>query len=198
MPNYKSNKNIVDLAIDSPYLSTLVTALKAAKLTDVLSSEGTFTVFAPTDEAFVRLPRETLTFLLDPNNMEELVNILTYHVIQDEIFAQDLMSEQSVKTIQGQNFDIVSSPNDGVSINNTSNVITADLIATNGVVHIIDKVLMPSKQDTMPAANSSSGSSSYMTNYSQSQKLSKQPMRINPRRITFAAPRPQYKLPFRR
>merc|ERR1719506_1991215 len=144
--NSTATGNIVELAVATPDLSTLVTALKAAKLTGALSGKGPFTVFAPTNEAFAKLPSATLKRLLDPANIKELVDILTYHVIAGAaVFAKDLKPEQSVKTLEGLDVNITASSRDGVRINGNSKVTTADVAATNGVVHIIDTVLLPPK-----------------------------------------------------
>jgi hypothetical protein len=134
-------KNIVDLAIATPDLSTLVTALKAGKLVDTLSGTGPFTVFAPTNEAFAKLPAATLAHLLDPKNIKELDDVLTYHVIGGAaIYSKDLKPFQKVKTVEGNDLKIVSA---GRVIVNNATVTSADNAASNGVVHIIDSVLIP-------------------------------------------------------
>merc|ERR1712166_1212193 len=134
--------NIVQLAQSVPDLSTLVTALVDGKLTDALSGTGPFTVFAPTNEAFAEIPAATLARLLDPANIKELDALLEYHVIAGAaIFAKDLKPTQEVKTLEGDELKIV--VNAGrVTVNN--NTVTAtDNAASNGVVHIIDGVLLP-------------------------------------------------------
>jgi uncharacterized surface protein with fasciclin (FAS1) repeats len=137
-----SQKNIVDLAAGTPDLSTLVIALKAGKLTDALSGKGPFTVFAPTNEAFAKLPKSTLNALLDPQNIKKLDQILEYHVVAGAaVFKADIRNGETVKTLEGQNVKATISSN-GVFINHAK-VITADVHASNGVVHIIDAVLMP-------------------------------------------------------
>merc|ERR1712032_1385917 len=137
------SKNIVELAQGSSDLSTLVTALKAGNLVTALQGKGPFTVFAPANAAFAKLPKATLARLLEPKNKGKLVDILTYHVVAGAaVYSKDLKSTQSVKTLNGQNVVVKKSP-DGVTINGNSKVIAADIAATNGVVHVIDTVLIP-------------------------------------------------------
>merc|ERR1711865_830741 len=136
-------KNIVQLAQSVPDLSTLVTALVDGKLTDALSGTGPFTVFAPTNEAFAKIPAATLIRLLDPANIKELDALLEYHVIAGAaIFAKDLKPTQEVKTLEGEKLKIV--VNAGRVTVNKNTVTAADNAASNGVVHIIDGVLLPS------------------------------------------------------
>merc|ERR1712032_1647485 len=124
-------------------LSTLVTALKAGDLVAALQGNGPFTVFAPSNAAFAKLPKATLDSLLEPQNKDKLVDILTYHVVSGAaVFSKDLKATQNVKTLQGADV-LVTSSSAGVIINGDSKVIAADIAATNGVVHIIDTVLMP-------------------------------------------------------
>ena len=134
-------KTIVDLAVATPDLSTLVTALKAGGLVDTLSGAGPFTVFAPTNEAFAALPKATLTYLLDPHNVKKLVQVLTYHVAAGEVKAADLKDGEEIKTVEGMKVK-ASVSKAGVKINN-ANVKTADVLASNGVVHIVNAVLLP-------------------------------------------------------
>merc|ERR1712028_276075 len=135
-------KNIVQLAQSVPDLSTLVTALVDGKLTDALSGTGPFTVFAPTNEAFAKIPAATLTRLLDPANIKKLDALLEYHVIAGAaIFAKDLKPTQEVKTLEGDKLNIV--VNAGRVTVNKNTVTAADNAASNGVVHIIDGVLLP-------------------------------------------------------
>merc|ERR1711998_700973 len=134
--------NIVDTAISNPDLSTLVTALTAGKLTTALSGDGPFTVFAPTNEAFAALPKATLAHLLDPKNIKELHSVLEYHVISGAgIHAADLKPSQKAKTLEGEDLRIIKRSN-RIFVDN-SKVVTADVDATNGVVHVIDRVLIP-------------------------------------------------------
>merc|ERR1712151_177661 len=147
-PPKKPTKNIVELAQGTPDLSTLVTALKAGNLVTALQGTGPFTVFAPSNAAFAKLPRAELTRLLDPANVNELVKILTYHVVSGAaVYSKDLKATQDVKTLEGQDLSIKSS-DAGVIINGNSKVIGADIAATNGVVHMIDTLLMPQTPTT--------------------------------------------------
>merc|ERR1711935_810741 len=135
--------NIVELAAHSPDLSTLVTALKAGNLVTALSGAGPFTVFAPTNGAFAKLPKATLAYLLEPKNIKELQDVLKYHVIAGTaVYVKDLKKgNQYLTTLEGKQLRITKA---GSSVNvQNALVITADVIASNGVVHIIDKVLIP-------------------------------------------------------
>jgi uncharacterized surface protein with fasciclin (FAS1) repeats len=137
------SKNIVELAVATPDLSTLVTALKAGNLVGALSGKGPFTVFAPTNEAFAKLPKSTLDHLLDPKNIKELDAVLEYHVISGAaVHKADLKSDQKVKTLEGQDVDVRKTGSGAVFVNQAQ-VVTADVDASNGVVHIIDGVLLP-------------------------------------------------------
>merc|ERR1712195_125298 len=138
---------IVDLAVATPDLSTLVTALKAANLVSTLQGKGPFTVFAPTNEAFAKLPALYLKLLLDPKNVKTLQKLLTYHVVAGSVFSKDITNNQVVKTVEGETVTAHVSAA-GIKINN-STVVTADVAAQNGVVHVIDTVLMPSGMDTI-------------------------------------------------
>merc|ERR1719238_254213 len=134
--------DIVQLAAGTPDLSTLVAALKAGGLVSALETKGPFTVFAPTNEAFAKLPAATLASLLKPENKAKLDAILEYHVVSGAaVYAKDLHDGETVKTLEGQDVEAHVSA-DGVKIND-SNVIKADIGASNGVVHLIDTVLMP-------------------------------------------------------
>jgi uncharacterized surface protein with fasciclin (FAS1) repeats len=134
-------QTIVDLAVGNPDLSTLVTALTAGKLTDALSGTGPFTVFAPTNEAFAKVPASTLAHLLDPKNIKELDTILEYHVVSGAaVFSKDLKVFQMVKTLEGEEVKIVKA---GRVIVNKATVTSPDNAASNGVVHVIDGVLTP-------------------------------------------------------
>jgi uncharacterized surface protein with fasciclin (FAS1) repeats len=139
----KPTKNIVELAQSVPDLSTLVTAVVAGNLTGPLSGPGPFTVFAPTNEAFAKIPADTLKKLLEPKNIKELDAVLEYHVIAGAaVHAKDLKPFQEVKTLEGSDISIEASSK-GVEVNHYAHVTTADVDATNGVVHIIDAVLLP-------------------------------------------------------
>ncbi len=138
------NKDIVDNAVMANNVTTLVAAVKAAGLVDTLKSAGPFTVFAPTNDAFAKLPAGTVDTLLKPENKAMLTNILTYHVVAGRYTAADLMDGQMLKTVQGQTIKIMKK--DGKTwVNGTAMVQTADVISSNGVTFVIDTVLMPTK-----------------------------------------------------
>ena len=130
--------DIVDTAVKAGSFTTLVAAVKAAGLVDTLKSAGPFTVFAPTDDAFAKLPEGTVDSLL--KDIPKLKQILTYHVVSGKVMAADVMTMKSAKTVEGSEVKIDTS--NGVKIN-TSMVTTPDVVADNGVIHIIDTVLMP-------------------------------------------------------
>ena len=134
-------KDIVDTAAGAGSFNTLVAAVEAAGLVETLKGEGPFTVFAPTDEAFAALPAGTVEDLLKPENKDNLVAILTYHVVSGKVMASDVAGAQTMAaTVQGQELTIDGS--DGVKINGAT-VTSADVEASNGVIHVIDKVLLP-------------------------------------------------------
>ncbi|MTJ06476.1 fasciclin domain-containing protein [Anabaena sp. UHCC 0204] len=130
--------DIVDTAANAGSFNTLVTAVQAAGLVDTLKGPGPFTVFAPTDEAFAKLPAGTLDALL--NDIPKLKKILTYHVVSGKVLAADVVKLKSATTVQGSDVKIDAS--NGVKINNAK-VATPDVAADNGVIHVIDTVLMP-------------------------------------------------------
>jgi uncharacterized surface protein with fasciclin (FAS1) repeats len=134
------SKTIVELAAETPELSTLVTAVKAAGLVETLNQKGPFTVFAPTNDAFAALPDGVLEDLMKPENKEKLMSILTYHVVPGEVMSSDLSDGLKANTVEGQSitFDL----SDGVKVNDAS-VALADVRASNGVVHVIDQVILP-------------------------------------------------------
>lgn len=135
------SKDIVDTAAGSDQFSTLVAAVKAAGLVDTLKGDGPFTVFAPTDEAFAKLPEGTVEDLLKPENKEKLVAILTYHVVPGKIMSADIAGKKAaVKTVQGDTLDV--NATDGVKVDQ-ANVVKPDINASNGVIHVIDTVVMP-------------------------------------------------------
>ena len=136
-----TGKTIVSVAAGNKNFTTLVKALKAADLVDTLSAEGPYTVFAPTNAAFAKLPKATLAKLLKPENQEQLKKVLTYHVVPGAVTSKQLKSG-AVATVEGSNVT-VKIKGKKVMINN-ANVILADVKASNGVVHAIDTVLMPS------------------------------------------------------
>ncbi len=138
-----AGKTIVSIAAGNKNFTTLVTALKAADLVDTLSGEGPFTVFAPTNAAFAKIPKATLTNLLKPENKEQLKKVLTYHVVSGAVTSNLLKNGQKVATVEGGSLT-VKIKGKNVSINN-SKVILANVKASNGVIHAIDTVLMPGK-----------------------------------------------------
>lgn len=134
-------KDIVEVATENGSFNTLVTAVKAAGLVETLQGDGPFTVFAPTDEAFAKLPEGTVEMLLKPENKDKLVSILTYHVVAGKVMAADVVKVDSAATLQGQDV-AVKVDGDKVMINDAL-VVGADVKASNGVIHVIDTVLMP-------------------------------------------------------
>ncbi len=135
---------IVDVAVEAGSFNTLVAAVTAADLAETLSGEGPFTVFAPTDEAFAALPAGLVDALLLPENKDALVAVLTYHVLGAEVPSSDVATG-SVETLQGEEIELVAS-DDGVTVNG-ANVIAVDVEASNGVIHVIDAVLVPPSID---------------------------------------------------
>ncbi len=136
----ESKADIVDTAVKAGSFKTLAAALKAAGLVDTLKGKGPFTVFAPTDEAFAKLPAGTVESLLKPENKAKLSAILTYHVVPGSVMAADVVKLKSAKTVQGQS--VVIDATDGVKVNNAK-VVKADIQCGNGVIHVIDTVLVP-------------------------------------------------------
>ncbi len=134
------SKDIVDTAVSAGSFSTLVAAVQAAELVDTLKGDGPFTVFAPTDEAFAALPEGTVETLLKPENKEQLVAVLTYHVVPGKVMSSDLSDDMTAATVQGG--DITIDLDSGVMIND-ANVVQADIETSNGVIHVIDKVILP-------------------------------------------------------
>lgn len=134
--------DIVDTAVGAGQFNTLVAAVKAADLVDTLKGPGPFTVFAPTDEAFAKLPAGTIEDLLKPENKEKLVKILTYHVVAGDVRAEKVVTMPSADTVQGGAIKIESSDS-GVRVND-ANVVKTDIGCKNGVIHVIDTVLIPS------------------------------------------------------
>lgn len=136
--------NIVEVAAGNEDFTTLVAAVQAADLVDVLSSEGPYTVFAPTNEAFAKLPDGTVEMLLLPENKDKLVAILTYHVVAGDVSAAEVVELTEVTTLQGGTAAIIVTE-EGVTIDGAKVLIT-DLDASNGVVHVIDTVMMPASE----------------------------------------------------
>jgi uncharacterized surface protein with fasciclin (FAS1) repeats len=129
---------IVDIAVQAGSFKTLVQAVQAAGLVETLSGEGPFTVFAPTDEAFAQIPAETLQAVLA--DKEQLTAILTYHVVPGKLMAADVVRSTQLQTVQGQSITV--STEGGVRVDD-ANVVQTDIEADNGVIHVIDKVIMP-------------------------------------------------------
>lgn len=130
--------NIVETAVKNGNFKTLVAAVTAAELVDTLSGEGPFTVFAPSDEAFAKLPEGTVESLL--KDKEKLSAILTYHVVAGKHLAAEVSKKGSIKTVQGQ--DLTIKNGDGVTVDNAK-VVSADIVTDNGVIHVIDSVVLP-------------------------------------------------------
>lgn len=131
-------KNLVETAIEAGNFKTLIKAVQEAGLVDTLSSDGPFTIFAPTDDAFSKLPTGTIDNLL--KDKEKLTNILTYHVVPDKVMANEVANLNYAKTVNGKEVQIDTSK--GVKIDK-ANVVKSDIECTNGVIHIIDNVLLP-------------------------------------------------------
>lgn len=134
------SKDIVDTAVAAGSFGTLVAAVQAAGLVDTLKGEGPFTVFAPTDEAFAALPEGTVETLLKPENKDQLVAILTYHVVAGKVMSTDLSNGMMAATVQGGEVKIMTEG--GVKVND-ANVVQADIETSNGVIHVIDAVILP-------------------------------------------------------
>lgn len=134
-------KDIVDIAAGSNQFSTLVAAVKAADLVDVLKSDGPFTVFAPTDEAFAKIPKATLDNLLLPENKDKLIEILTYHVVPGKVLAKDVIKLVAAETVQGSK--VMVTTNHGMVMIDNATIVKTDIKANNGVIHVIDSVILP-------------------------------------------------------
>lgn len=138
--SHQPQHDIVDTAVAN-HFNTLATALTAADLVDTLKGPGPFTVFAPTDAAFAKLPEGTLDTLLKPENKGQLVSILTYHVVSGKVMAADVVKLSEAKTVNGQSVTITVA--DGTVMVNNATVTQTDVEASNGVIHVIDTVLLP-------------------------------------------------------
>ena len=136
-----SSRNIVDTAVAAGSFKTLAAALQAAGLVNTLKGKGPFTVFAPTDEAFAKLPPGTVEDLLKPENKEKLVAILTYHVVPGKVLAAQVTKMNSAKTVNGQSIAI--SVNEGTVMVDNAKVVKTDILCSNGVIHVIDSVVLP-------------------------------------------------------
>ncbi len=137
----EAKADIVDTAVAAGSFKTLAAALKAADLVDTLKGAGPFTVFAPTDEAFAKLPAGTLDSLLKPENKSKLKAILTYHVVSGRVGSEQVVALTKAKTVQGTEF-VISQDGGGVMVNNAK-VVKTDIACANGVIHVIDTVLLP-------------------------------------------------------
>ena len=137
---FAADGDIVDVAVGAGTFNTLVAAVGAADLVETLQSEGPFTVFAPTDEAFAALPEGTVENLLKPENKDQLIAVLTYHVISGKVMSTDLQDDMMAATVQGSSVTI--DLDNGVMVDG-ANVVAADIEATNGVIHVIDAVILP-------------------------------------------------------
>jgi len=146
----KTQHDIVDAAVEAGQFNTLIAAVKAAGLVDVLKSDGPFTVFAPTDEAFAKLPEGTLESLLKPENKDKLAAILTYHVAPGKLTASDVTRASGAVSANGQWLDF-KSENGKVMVDDAT-VVTADIKCANGVIHVIDKVVLPEQQNIVQVA----------------------------------------------
>lgn len=144
------SKDIVDTAVGAGAFKTLVAAVKAAGLVDTLKGEGPFTVFAPTDEAFAKLPEGTVAELLKPENKAKLQAILTYHVVAGKVKAADVVKLTGAVSVQGQQIDIV--VKDGKVTVDGANVVKTDIECSNGVIHVIDSVILPADKDIVDTA----------------------------------------------
>ena len=133
--------DIVDTAVSAGDFQTLAAALEAAGLIDTLKGDGPFTVFAPTDEAFSKLPAGTVEYLLKPENIDELTAILTYHVVPGAVTAEQVVTLTEAETVNGQSVDI--SLAESTVMVDTATVVATDIMATNGVIHVIDSVILP-------------------------------------------------------
>jgi len=154
LASYSGKPDIVDTAVSAGSFNTLVAAVKAAGLVDALKSEGPFTVFAPTDDAFAKLPKGTLQSLLKPENKALLTSILTYHVVPGRVMAADVVKVSAARSLNGQQIDITVNKA-GVKVDN-ANVVKTDIETSNGVIHVIDAVILPST-DSIAATASKAG-----------------------------------------
>ena len=133
-------KDVVDTAVNAGSFKTLVAAVKAAGLVETLKGAGPFTVFAPTDEAFAKLPEGTVESLLKPENKDKLVAILTYHVVAGKVMAADVVKITEAKTVNGKSLTV--KVDGGVMVDNAK-VVKTDIACSNGVIHVIDAVVLP-------------------------------------------------------
>jgi uncharacterized surface protein with fasciclin (FAS1) repeats len=153
-----SEHDIVDTAVEAGSFNTLVAAVKAAGLVEALKGDGPFTVFAPSDEAFAKLPEGTVEFLLLPENKSQLIAILTYHVVSGKILSADVKAGR-VETLEGSSFLV--SNKKGALMVDQARIVATDVSASNGVIHVIDAVIMP---ENLRSANATEGSSAIASN----------------------------------
>lgn len=154
MSAFGFEKNIVDTAVEAGKFKTLAAALGAAGLVDAVKGPGPFTVFAPTDEAFAKLPKGTVETLLKPENKEKLKAILTYHVVPGKVMAKDVLGVKGAKSLNGQRIDV--KVDGGKVMVDGANVVATDIACTNGVIHVIDSVILPS-EDNIPTVATKAG-----------------------------------------
>jgi len=147
-------KNIVDTAVEAGKFKTLAAALGAAGLVDAVTGPAPFTVFAPSDEAFAKLPKGTVETLLKPENKDKLKAILTYHVVPGKVMAKDVLGVKGAKSLNGQRIDV--KVDGGKVMVDGAQVVTTDIACTNGVIHVIDSVILPS-EDKIPAVSTKAG-----------------------------------------
>jgi len=137
-----TSKDIVEVAVEAGSFNTLLTAAKAAGLVGALKADGPLTVFAPTDEAFAKLPEGTVEMLLKPENKDKLTAVLLYHIVEGKVTSDQVVKLTSARTLEGDTIDI-SAKNGAVYVDDAQ-VVAADIDASNGVIHVIDSVLLPS------------------------------------------------------
>ncbi|MFN9627681.1 MAG: fasciclin domain-containing protein [Planctomycetota bacterium] len=148
------DKNIVDTAVEAGTFKTLAAALGAAGLVDAVKGPGPFTVFAPSDEAFAKLPKGTVETLLKPENKDKLKAILTYHVVPGKVMAKDVLGVKGAKSLNGQRIDV--KVDGGKVMVDGAQVVTTDIACTNGVIHVNDSVILPS-EDKIPTVATKAG-----------------------------------------
>ena len=148
---FAADKDIVDTAVAAGSFKTLVAAVQAADLVEALKGEGPFTVFAPSDEAFAKLPKDTIATLLKPENKGTLAGILTYHVVPGKVFAKQVVGLSGAKSLNGQQIDI--STKDGKVFVDGAQVVSTDIQCSNGVIHVIDSVILPADKNIVETAD---------------------------------------------
>jgi transforming growth factor-beta-induced protein len=153
--SHAASKDIVDTAVEAGSFKTLAAALQAADLVGALKGKGPFTVLAPTDEAFAKLPKGTVETLLKPENKQQLIDVLTYHVVPGKVLAKQVVTLSGAKTLNGQQVDI--KVIDGKVLADKATVVKTDIDCTNGVIHVIDQVILPAS-DNIPTTAEKAGS----------------------------------------